>query len=438
MSSDRKKIDKIYSQINKLAMKGKDYLLDYSSLVEEIVIKGDIAHFQMCLADYYNIDTDKFRTLQEIKIESWKSIIFQTDSSFIDKMRRLYKKELIYQQGFQLRSDNPLYANYYFKGPYLPHEVTIVQSYSGDTKKTLYVDAGTTSQISVSKHIGSTYSSIDISLLDENVYQIDINKVVWATFSTPDFTYVVSEQSAIQVEDLVIVRLKELDELGGMKDGGSVSTVSLRIKSIYNDSVRNQFIGAVSGDRFRVNIFGIYRDGIEIEQVFGIHDSSLISPNIEANILEVRKPVSTYFESLSDISKIGQISSGTHSSLSMSDVYPSGIPMDHGADYLLTVHRRGVTAWISSTASETYSYRLDVRKEDLLGVIKEVDSSAIESKYFYMYRAFALYQGVIKTYLEVQRAGSTQSITVIYDNHLQSEDSNLFHRYRIAIEYLNS
>lgn len=437
MAADRKKIDKIYLQIKKLASKGRDYSLDYDRLVDDIVIKGDLAHYQMCLADYYNIDTDKYRTVYEIKKESWKSIIFQTDSDFISKMRALYKKELIYQQGYQIRSDNPLYANYSVQGPLRPLDITLSKTYAGSVIRTKYESAGTPSQIAISRTVTSTFSSIDISLVDENVYQIDVHKVIWATFSTNLFTYVVSTQSAIEAGDLLVVQLKELDELGGIKDGGAVSTVSVRTNSIYSDSTKAQFVGAYSGDRFRIDIFGLYRDPLEVERALGISDASSVS-EVEAHILEVRKAQDEEFSSPYEVGMINSISSGTQSSLSIETPYRSGIPMDHGADYLVTAYRRGNPEWITSTASETYSYRVAIRKEDLLGTINEVDSDSIGPGYYNINETFALYKGFKKTYLEVQRAGSTQSITVVYDNYLQSEDLNLFQRYRIAIDYLNS
>lgn len=435
--ADRKKIDKIYLQIKKLASKGKDYSLEYDRLVDDIVAKGDLAHYQMCLADYYNIDADKYRTVYETKKESWKSIMFQTDSSFISKMRSLYKKELIYQQGFMIRSDNPLYANYAVQGPFRPLDITVSQSYAGSVSRTKYESAGTQSQISVSKTVTATFSSIDLSILDENVYQIDVHKVIWATFSTSVFSYVVASQSAIEEGDLLVVQLKELDEIGGIKDGGAVSTVSVRTGGIYRESTKSQFVGARAGDRFRIDIFGLYRDPLEVERALGVIDASSVS-DVEAHILEVRKPRQEEFSSPYEIGMIKSISSGTQSFLSTGTLYGSGIPMDHGADYLVTAYRRGVPEWITATASETYSYKLSVRKEDLLGTITEVDSTSIDPGYYNINETFALYKGFKKTYLEVQKAGSTQSITVVYDNYLQSEDLNLFQRYRIAIDYLNS
>ena len=73
-TNDRKKVDKIYSQITRIAQKGKDYTLEYHRLVDDIVAKGDYAYLEMCLSDHYNLDPAKYRTVHEIKSKTWKHI----------------------------------------------------------------------------------------------------------------------------------------------------------------------------------------------------------------------------------------------------------------------------------------------------------------------------------------------------------------------------
>lgn len=334
----RRKSAKIFGQINKIAQKGKDYVLEYHRLIDEIVAKGDYAHLEMCLSDNYKIDTLKYRTVDDIKSKTWKLILFQTDASFISGLKRIYKASGVYQQGIEIRSDAEDYAALSGAEHPLSEEKMSIGAWNSSVERTVYAQAATSSQIAISKdNSGGTQSrGIQLELLDTMAYQIGIYNVTWATFST----------SGTSSQTLEYTREKSL--LGEIRPLGTQSSIS-------------------------------------------------------------------------------------------TGFYKTGIPMTHGGDYLIEVKRRGAPGWLSpALRQEAYSYKVYVRKENLLGTIKEVEYQEPGSEYLHLNQRFAQLTGMKKTFLEVQKAGLSAPITVIYDSATRSEEKNLLERYRIAIEYLNS
>lgn len=439
----RKKVSKIYGQINKIALKGKDYSLEYHRLVDQIVEKGDYAYLEMCLSDFYNIEVSKYGSVYSVKSKTWKLVLEQTDSAFISKLRSLYKSKSIYQQGQEVRSDSVSYVACTYSVPLLAEDVTIKRDHSTAVSRTRYVPmSATMSQIYVEKRSGATSSSIDVSIYDSGIYKIDIYKVLWATFSSPLYRVPTSmTQSSSQDGDLLLIRMKELDDQG-FKQEGIINTAAVRIRDIYDPSTKSYFIGKEIGDRIEFDPKKIYKTDYEVARLLGIEEIYLnvMSERFEAEILEIKRLESVTFESPYELNRISTIvPSGTQSGLSLGVKYSTGIPITHGGEYLLSTHRRGESGWIfPEMRYETYSYRLSLRKDNLLGTIKEVDSITENPAYYQIKSRYAIFLGLKKTYLEVRKAGATSSITVIYENFAQSEESNLLSRYKIAIDYLNS
>ena len=334
----RRKSTKIFGQINKIAQKGKDYVLEYHRLIDDIVAKGDYAYLEMCLSDNYKIDTLKYRTVHDIKSKTWNLILFQTDASFISGLKRIYKASGVYQQGIEIRSEKDDYASLAEAGHPFAEERLTIGAWNSRIERTVYTQAATSSQISITKdNSGGTQSNgIQLELLDTMAYHIGIYNVTWGTFSA---------------------------------SGTSSQTLEY---------------------------------------------------TIEKSLLGEIRPV------------------GTQSSISPA-FYKTGIPMTHGGDYLITVKRRGEPGWLSpEMRQESYSYKVYVRKENLLGTIKEVEYYDPGSEYLQLNQRFAQLTGMKRTFLEVQKASLSAPITVIYDSATRSEEKNLLERYRIAIEYLNS
>lgn len=110
MISQRKKIDKIYGQIDKIAKKGKDYVLEYYKLIDDIIDKGDYSYFEQCLVYYYEIDIVSFPSVDQVKKKTWKDIRFQTVSSFSQNLYKMYQNRGVYQISYNIykESDNTL------------------------------------------------------------------------------------------------------------------------------------------------------------------------------------------------------------------------------------------------------------------------------------------------------------------------------------------
>jgi len=212
----RKKVDKIYGQIRKIALKGKDSSLEYHRLIDQIVDKGDYAYLEICLSDFYNIDVSKYGSVYNVKSKTWKLVLEQTDSAFISKLRSLYNSKNIYQQGQEIRSDAASYVKLAYSAPLLAEDVTIKRDHSTALSRTRYVRMpATMSQVSISSRVAGTSSGIDISFSDPGIYKADVYRVLWATFSSPLYTEPKSmTQSQSSSGDLLLVRMREMDSAG--------------------------------------------------------------------------------------------------------------------------------------------------------------------------------------------------------------------------------
>lgn len=343
MANDpRKKVAKIHGQINKIAQKGKDYVIDFHKLVDDIVSKGDYAYLEMCLSHHYNLDAAKYKTVHDIKSKTWKHILFETEASFITGLKRIYNSNNVYQQGQEIRSEKSDYTALAVIGgidhlPFKEEKASVSEEWNKRFERSKYVPVEADSQISITKD-GSQPSGIRISIIDAMIYQIDVAKVIWATYS-----------------------------------------------------------------------------------VMGTQSNYIIESPHEVSILDTIRPI------------------GTQSHLDQNSIYRTNIPTTHGGDYMVKAYRRGTPGWLSPELShEIYSYKVYVRKENLLGTIKEVEHYEAGSEYLQMNSNFAELTGLKKTFLEVMKAGYPNPVTIVYDNSAMSEERNLLERYKIAIGYLNS
>lgn len=442
-SETRKKVDRIYGQIVKIAGKGKDYSLEYDRLVDQIVEKGTYSYLELCLSTYYKIDPVSYKNLSELKKSSWKAILRQTDSPLISNLRRLYKQSNVYQVGQEIRSDLPLFIGISCAGPYVAEDITIKKSYSGQVSLTRYSLAATASQLSVSKKSVAGQQRVVAAIADPMIYRIDVNKVSWATFSTPLYDSLSMTQSVSGLSDMVIARMKEKDESGAFKVGGIIYTAAIRIRDIRDQRTKSSFVGRSAGDRFEFNPFKIYASSEEVEDMLGLQrgQAGSVSKHFEALLLEIRSVAVLEVESPFE-AKLVSSSSPEGPYFAAGAEVDTGIPVTHGGSYLVSAYRRsGATGsgWIDPAKKhEVIHYRVQAHRDDLIGTIREVDADFQDPSIFYQDRQLAQFYGVRKTFLEVSKAGSTASITVIYDNPLQSEESNLFARYKIALGYLNS
>jgi uncharacterized membrane protein YcgQ (UPF0703/DUF1980 family) len=102
----RKKIDKIYKAIDKIAKKGKDNIQEYKDFIDLLIDKGDYGFLEQTLYQYYDIQIEGDSNY--VKEYTYKEILFYTNSNFLTKLKKIFDSKGIYQVGldFFLSSNN--------------------------------------------------------------------------------------------------------------------------------------------------------------------------------------------------------------------------------------------------------------------------------------------------------------------------------------------
>lgn len=150
-SEYEKKLAKIFLRVEKIALKGKSNFLEYYKLVDELVDKGDYNSLEQSLYYYYGINSIEYKDVESLKKESWKEILFQTESPFLIKLKKLLDKNNVYQLSYEiyLNSDNSVLgriiekeiftpdANYYLENSefarIMGSKKTYLEVYKGDS-----------------------------------------------------------------------------------------------------------------------------------------------------------------------------------------------------------------------------------------------------------------------------------------------------------------
>jgi hypothetical protein len=159
MNPIEKKINKIYSQIDKIATKGKDNYLEYCQYIDDSIAKSDYDNILQCLYYNYNIDIEKLLTVDDVKKKTWNQIRILTNLTLSKKIKKLYDSKKVYQTSFDMWSQDP---KYFVIGLSSPLSVT----YSSAT-----ASAGIT--------ITRSNAIININILNPKIYEIEISKAIW-------------------------------------------------------------------------------------------------------------------------------------------------------------------------------------------------------------------------------------------------------------------
>lgn len=103
-----KEIQKIYLRIDKVAKGGKENFLQYYSLIDEYIKKGNWDGFKQCLYLSYGLSVDDLSS-DSVKKETWAKILFKTNTTLQDQKYSLFKRNGIYNQGigYYLEGTNP-------------------------------------------------------------------------------------------------------------------------------------------------------------------------------------------------------------------------------------------------------------------------------------------------------------------------------------------
>lgn len=124
ISQERRKIDKIYNKINKLAYNG--YKESFYDLLDDLVNKGEYYYFENVMLMKYNVII-KNKVINDIRESMWEEIIKQTNPSVSVKIKKLYDINNVYQIGYNIYDQNgiigqieeiyvyPEVSGYYYK-----------------------------------------------------------------------------------------------------------------------------------------------------------------------------------------------------------------------------------------------------------------------------------------------------------------------------------
>lgn len=160
----KRKLNKIKKRINSIAKVGTDNFLEYYKYIDELLNKGDYSTFQELLQIDYNIDTYEYRSVLEMREDTFKMIVEQTKSDFMQKLTTLYKKRGVYQQSFDI---------------YLDQTGEIIGSIKEIDIKSNYFDYYVKNQ-QYARLIGETIRILEVSNINNESYIEDFFNPEWS------------------------------------------------------------------------------------------------------------------------------------------------------------------------------------------------------------------------------------------------------------------
>jgi len=105
---NRKKMNKIYDKIDKLAVNGKEYIHEYHKYIDELIEKGDYNYLELTLFYFYFIDINapEYTSISDVKNKTWDKILFQTNSTMSKKIKKIFDNNGLYQIGYDIFKSN--------------------------------------------------------------------------------------------------------------------------------------------------------------------------------------------------------------------------------------------------------------------------------------------------------------------------------------------
>ncbi len=226
----RRKLEKIFNKVDSIATKGKDYYMDYNNYINELVDKGDYGAFQQMLYYFYQIDILDASSVSEIKRATWKEVLFQTKSSFLKKLKKVYDDSQVYQISYDIFTVNPNYVSVSFGQPLSP----------------------TFSSTSFTQSItfGRVGDKVNLFILNPDVYAVSIYHAVWVTQSgvyQPDEMKVVQRLSTTSsntfITDIPTSTGSEYLVTSEQRNAGTIS--SYRFSNYRLNVVKDSFLGTI-------------------------------------------------------------------------------------------------------------------------------------------------------------------------------------------------
>lgn len=465
----RAKVNKIFSRVTKLAEGGNANMMDFNRYVDELLANGELDLFKTCMVTSFNIDMDKYPTIQAIKSNTWPLILRRTNAPLVEKIRLLYKSKKVYQQSEEIRSNS----------------TSTIALEMSNTLSSTYSVVATSSKIGFSI---DTNEQIKIDVLDPKIRSMRIFRVNWATqsatpvnqmkygrpmqsfnagtyYETISFTgssasstinYLVAITNSVTVPDSTIEGLNKID-LNLDLTHSYLGDLEINLKSP-NGNVINAFRPGTPGGfnrNFKNIKFTTTEEHPKLTYIFtndsggtwqmnkasGIGTGSYVSNTGNVNKLAPSGNIGGEWQlyirdtAPKDNGKLGNwsVSFGALKKnlyLTQSS-YVTEIPANHGNVYRVEVE--------TFNPYGVFNYRLAITKNDLLGTIKEVNvENYIDLDYFVISTQLRNLLGIKRTFLEVRKAGSSETKSMVGIDPSLSEDSNLYQRYVQAIDYLLS
>jgi hypothetical protein len=398
----RKKLAKIFNQVDKIATKGKDNFIEYYKYIDELVAKGDYATFEQALYYFYQIDISNYQYLNDVKKKTWDEVLFQTKSDFLKKLSKIYKEKDVYQISFDVFTNNP-------------NRVSI--TYSNPLSST-YSTTSFTQSISLVRD----GENVRLNVINNNIKSISISKTIWATQSAPPLTLKQDILESWQLgyegknplpDTFVPTQTKQVQNIEVSYLGTSnqnINLSSLVIGDIFTMSVTPN-LAYINGQRLSITHSNIYFEG-----------------NVNSYVQHTGELV---------ITVTNKIGGGTHSpwvtqyiSGTQSPTYVTNLSLSPNDQYVISTEER--------PNYKLLNYKVDIVRDSLLGQIYENEIYTQDAKYLLQNKQYASLIGARKTYLEVYKVGGTQSYIIATDNVSLSEQQNLLNRYKLAASILNS
>lgn len=377
-----RKLEKIFNKVGQIASKGRDNKLEYTKYIDELIEKGDFVAFQEMLNIFFQIDTLDVADVNDIKSRTWNEICFQTKSSFLQKLSKLYKQKKVYQQSYNIYSENN----------------NIVSISISDKLTYTFSATGLTPSISFEKN-GEV---VDLHVYDDNITTVQIQKAVWEVGESGN-----EEPTNIKFfEDFQISYLANSFTTfnPSQLNIGDAFTMSVTTTKQY---IPNQLISVTWSGNYIEGTVQSY-DSITGDTVMTITDTNGSSTYSLWVVDYLSGPKSVKFK--------------------------TSIPTTQGSTYLVTTTEKNPINFDYNK----YYYKLSLELNPLLGQIYEIDIYDPNSAYLVQNKQYARLTGERKAYLQAQKVGATFSVIFDVENPALSDETNLITRYSQAISYLLS
>ncbi len=473
-----RQLAKLNLRIEKITLKGRDNYLDFSKLIDEMIEKGQYSLFEQCVYYYYGIVLQGAQSIESIKKTTWREICFQTNTSFLVKLKKLYDENDVYQIGYDIYSNkkdflqidlsNPLTTTY--STSIYPSGIDIVRTgdiiYMNINEKNLNyvsieradwvlsngVEIPTNKSFLQDFFIGTqsnkknpnqpvkldlptdvTRQYVIYTEERQNLLRDFINNTATGSFTSSELGVGSASWASMSQARDYIIDVSTFSNFQSLIPG--YGTVSLGTESNFT------YINGLSASTFyywKVSTQFSYNNSFTSSVTGAGTTSWIIDPTVTGYVIDV----STYSNFIYYTSGFQNIEIGTTSQAP--NYIVSGNTASFGFSGLSASKKYYVRIQKKVGKFATLNYKLNLFKDPYLGKIIEREIFTEDATYLVRNKRFSSLVGARKTYLEVYKknilmpSGFATASYFAYDDIGYTEDSNLLTRYFQAINYLNS